>query len=75
MPVAEITQSYTSQRARLLRVHSYDITLDLTRGEEIFGSVSVLRFYAAEPGAASHADLVAHTVHENEHCAGAGSCA
>jgi aminopeptidase N len=62
--VAEITQANTSQRARRLRVHSYDIALDLTRGEEIFGSVSVIRFDSAEPGAASHADLVAHRVHE-----------
>src|ERR1700729_1801752 len=65
MPVAaEITRAQTSERAQLLRVRSYDIALDLTRGEEIFGSVSVIRFDAAGPGAASHADLVARTVHE-----------
>ena len=64
MPVAEITRAETEQRARLLRVRSYDVALDLTRGAEIFGSVSVIRFDAAEPGAASHADLVADAVHE-----------
>jgi len=47
----------------LLRVRSYDVVLDLT-GEESFGSVSVIRFDCAEPGATSHADLVAQAVHE-----------
>jgi aminopeptidase N len=64
MPVAEITREETGQRARLLRVRSYHVALDLTRGAEVFGSVSVIRFDAAEPGAASHADLVASTVRE-----------
>jgi aminopeptidase N len=35
-----------------------------TRGQEIFGSVWRIRFDCAEPGATSHADLVAETVHE-----------
>lgn len=64
MLVAEITRVETRQRARLLRVHSYDVALDFTGGEEIFGSVSVIRFDCAEPGAASNADLVARRVHE-----------
>jgi aminopeptidase N len=64
MPAAEITRAETRQRARLLRVHSYDVSLDFTRGEEVFGSVSVIRFDSAEPGAASHADLLAHQVRE-----------
>ena len=63
-PAAEITRAETGQRARLLRVRSYDVTLDLTRGAETFGSVSLVRFDCAEPGAASHADLVARAVHE-----------
>jgi aminopeptidase N len=61
---AEITRDETSERARLLRVESYDIELDLTRGEDVFGSVSVINFDCAEPGAATYADLVAQTVHE-----------
>jgi aminopeptidase N len=64
MLAAEMTRAETSQRARLLRVHSYDISLDFTRGAESFGSVSVIRFECAEPGTASNADLVANTVHE-----------
>ncbi len=61
---AEITRAETRQRARLLRVRSYDVCLDLTKGDAVFGSVSVIRFDCAEPGAASHADLVASRVHE-----------
>jgi aminopeptidase N len=61
---AEITRDETSVRARLLRVESYDIELDLTRGEDVFGSVSVITFGCAEPGASTYADLVAQSVHE-----------
>jgi aminopeptidase N len=64
MQTAEITRSETSERARLLRVDAYDVSLDLTRGGEVFGSVSVIRFGCAEPGAASYVDLVARTVRE-----------
>jgi hypothetical protein len=48
-PAAEITRAETGQRARLLRVRSYDVALDLTRGAETFGSVSVVRFDCADP--------------------------
>jgi aminopeptidase N len=61
---AEITRDETSERAQLLRTESYDIELDLTRGEDVFGSVSVIVFDCAEPGASTYADLVAPTVHE-----------
>src|ERR1700684_450946 len=64
MPVAEVTREETGQRARLLRVHSYHVALDLTRGAEVFGSVSVIRFATAESGAVTHGDLVASTVRE-----------
>ena len=64
MPVAEITASQTRERARLLHVDDYDITLDLTRGAEVFGSTSVIRFGCRQPGASTYADLVARTVQE-----------
>ncbi len=64
MPSAEITRAETAERARLLRVDSYDITLDLTRGAEIFGSVSVIRFRCAEPGTPTYLDLIAAAVHQ-----------
>ncbi len=37
---ADITRDETRERARLLRVRSYDVDLDFTRGKETFGSVS-----------------------------------
>jgi aminopeptidase N len=64
MQIAEITREQTSRRAELLLVDSYDIQLDLTRGGQVFGSVSAITFDCTEPGAASYVDLVAETVHE-----------
>ncbi|MGH3156402.1 MAG: hypothetical protein ACRDNF_07505, partial [Streptosporangiaceae bacterium] len=64
MRAAEITRAETAECARLLRVDSCDVALDLTHGAESFGSVSTIRFDCAEPGAASHVDLVAEAVHE-----------
>ncbi len=64
MPVAEITRHESAERARLLRVHGYDVRLDLTRGEKLFRSTSVITFDCAEPGAASYVDLIAAEVIE-----------
>lgn len=62
MHVAEITQSETSERAQLLRVESYDVQLDLTAGEKLFRSQSVITFDCTSPGAATYLDLVAQSV-------------
>src|SRR5260370_16081323 len=64
MQIAEITRSETSHRAGLLHVDSYDVELDLTCGDKVFRSTSVINFDCTEPGASSYADLVAETVHE-----------
>jgi len=64
MPIAEITRAETGERARLLRVDSYEVALDLTRGAEIFGSTSVIRFGCRRPGAATYVDLIAERVDE-----------
>ncbi len=64
MPTAEITRSECSTRSRLLHVRSYDVTLDLTRGEQYFLSTSVIRFDCAEPGAGTYLDLIAPAVRE-----------
>jgi aminopeptidase N len=64
VPIAEITRTETAERSRLLQVNDYDVALDLTRGGEVFGSVSVIRFRCAEPGASSYVDLIAKDVHE-----------
>jgi len=63
MQIAEITRAETSKRAGLLTVDSYAVDLDLTRGDKVFRSTSVIIFECAQPGATSYADLVAETVH------------
>jgi aminopeptidase N len=64
MPTAEITRDETAERARLLRADEYHVHLDLTRGDKVFRSTSVITFDCAEPGADSYADLVAADVLE-----------
>ncbi len=64
MPVGEITRAETGERARLLHVDSYDVALDLTRGADVFGSTSVIRFGCSHPGASSYVDLIAEEVRE-----------
>lgn len=64
MQAAEITRDETAERAKVLRVRSYDVELDLTGSAETFRSISVISFDCAEPGAASYADLIAESVHE-----------
>ncbi|MBG6217610.1 aminopeptidase N [Arthrobacter sp. CAN_A6] len=57
-----LTRDEARSRAELLRVQSYDITLDLTRGETAFGSTTVVHFEAAQ-GASTFIDAVTETVH------------
>ncbi|GAA3470272.1 aminopeptidase N [Nonomuraea roseola] len=52
-----LTRDEARERARLLKVESYDVKLDLTEGEERFESVTTVRFSAAEPGATTFVDL------------------
>jgi aminopeptidase N len=63
-PAGEITRSETSERARLLHLQRYEVTLDLTGGPEAFRSTSVISFDCRERGAASYADLIATRVVE-----------
>jgi aminopeptidase N len=55
MPALTRTEAQT--RARLLNVHSYAVHLDLVRGEEVFGSTTVIRFGCSAPGAATFVEL------------------
>ncbi len=64
MPVAEITSAETGERAQLVRTDSYEVALDLTRGAEVFGSTSVIRFGCTHPGASTYVDLIAESVQE-----------
>ncbi|QHC70421.1 aminopeptidase N [Rathayibacter sp. VKM Ac-2801] len=62
MPGDNLTRSEAQERASLIRVHDYDIALDLTRGAETFLSTTTVRFSATE-GASSFIDAVTGTVH------------
>ena len=66
MPGINLTRDEAAERARLLDVDNYDVSLDLTTSETTFTSTTVLRFTCTEPGAASFVDLVGATVHEIE---------
>ncbi|RAY11809.1 aminopeptidase N [Actinomadura craniellae] len=59
-----LTRDEARERARLLDVESYVVELDLTTGEERFGSTTVARFGCAEPGASTFIDLHGAVVRE-----------
>ncbi len=56
-----LTRTQAETRARLLTVHRYAVELDLTRGEETFGSTARITF-AAPPGAETFAQIVPVTL-------------
>ncbi|MDD9205908.1 aminopeptidase N, partial [Georgenia sp. 10Sc9-8] len=62
MPGENLTRAEARHRAATVRVHSYDVDLDLTRGETVFGSTTTVRFSATE-GAETFVDLIAESVH------------
>ncbi|MEW1821772.1 aminopeptidase N [Arthrobacter sp. NPDC080031] len=62
MPGLNLTRAEAGQRAELLNVTSYDVTLDLTKGATVFGSTTVVTFSAVE-GSSSFIDAITETVH------------
>ena len=56
-----LTRDEAAQRARLLAELHYDVHLDLTRGDEVFGAEVTVTF-SAEPGAETFIDLTAREV-------------
>ncbi|WP_104053899.1 MULTISPECIES: aminopeptidase N [unclassified Arthrobacter] len=56
-----LTRSEARERAELISVDSYDVNLDLTRGDEVFGSTTVVRF-SARQGASTFIDAVTAAV-------------
>ncbi|WP_156759802.1 aminopeptidase N [Microbacterium karelineae] len=63
MPGENLTRVEAEERAGVVATRSYEIALDLTKGEEVFGSRSVVRFDAT-PGATTFIDLIARDVRE-----------
>ncbi|HEY1623141.1 MAG TPA: aminopeptidase N [Streptosporangiaceae bacterium] len=57
-----LTRAEAGERAALITVMSYQVDLDLTRGDTTFGSQSVIRFRCAAPGAGTFVNLTAPAV-------------
>jgi aminopeptidase N len=66
MPGKNLTRDEADERARLLRVDAYRVTLDLSTAERpdaaTFRSTSTIGFSCAEPGASTFLDLIAPQV-------------
>ncbi|MEZ7132278.1 aminopeptidase N [Nonomuraea sp. AD125B] len=52
-----LTRDEARERAKLLKVESYEVALDLTEGEERFESVTTVRFSGLVPGSSTFIDL------------------
>jgi aminopeptidase N len=55
--VTALTYAEAQERSRRIDVREYAIDLDVTRGDEVFGSVTVVRFGCRTPGAGSFIEL------------------
>ena len=62
MPGQNLTRLEAADRSATVHTQSYDVTLDLTRGETVFGSSTTVRFTSA-PGSSTFIDLIAPVVH------------
>ena len=63
MPGENLTRIEAQERRAIVDTESYEIALDLTKGAEVFGSRSVVRFTATE-GSSTFIDLIAREVRE-----------
>ena len=63
MPGENLTRIEAAERASLIRVHSYDVTLDLTVSDRTFRSITVVKFSCNQPGATSFIDAITDRVH------------
>ena len=63
MPGENLTRIEAQERRAIVDTQSYEIALDLTKGAEVFGSRTVVRFTATE-GASTFIDLIAGEVRE-----------
>ncbi|WP_334123253.1 aminopeptidase N [Glutamicibacter sp.] len=61
MPGMNLTRDEASTRADLINVDSYEVILDLTRGERVFTSQTTVRFSAVE-GSSTFIDAVTDSV-------------
>lgn len=61
MPGMNLTRTEAADRANLINVDGYEVSLDLTRGESVFTSRTTVRFTATE-GASTFIDAVTDSV-------------
>jgi len=64
VPGTNLTRSEARERADVLTVGSYAVTLDLTTGEETFASTTTVHFSCSDPGSSTFIDLIAPQVHQ-----------
>ncbi len=64
MSGTNLTRDEARERARILTVDSYDVSLDVTTGDKVFRSTTVITFACSEDGASVRLDLIAETIHE-----------
>ncbi len=57
MPGENLTQVEASERSKIVRVHSYEVDLDLTTSDETFASKTTVKF-AAAAGASTFIDAI-----------------
>ncbi len=63
MPGINLTRDEAAERARILRVESYAVTLDVSGPDDtVFDSATTVVFTCREPGASTFIDLIAPTV-------------
>ncbi|WP_380282153.1 aminopeptidase N [Kitasatospora purpeofusca] len=58
-----LTRAEAVERHRLLDVRTVHLDLDLTRGGEVFGSTTVIRFGCTAPGAGTYVDVKPSGLH------------
>ena len=58
MPGVNLTRVEAQERSALVKVHSYEIDLDLTCGDETFVSKTRIKFAGLKPGASTFIDAV-----------------
>src|SRR6188472_1202740 len=56
-----LTRAEARERADLIAVDSYEVELDLTRGEKVFGTTTAVKF-TAKPGSSTFIDAVTDAV-------------
>src|SRR3954447_23849947 len=64
VPGMNLTRDEAAERAGHLAVRSYDVSVDVTTGDEVFRTTTVLSFSSSRPGSSTFVDLVARQVHE-----------